>query len=203
MIKQRVPKMAGRRRLLVKWAVVGVTFSLVGGSTFVSLALAGRFSTHRPREIAIESLDPGDPKREAILQEEARIERLRRQAPPPEAGPPAEMWDPEVAAGIDDSGESPYPQRRGLVIVNAWHSGLSPAGKLTHLYAATEDGHGLVIFAVTDLLSGLEESHHEYALPGDAGTPRIVVAASGFVNIETSRGLRLSFDLAEGTLVPE
>jgi hypothetical protein len=192
----------GRRRIIIRLALGLIALGVVGWGAYASVALAGRPFGNRIRELPVESLQPGDPKREAILQEEATIERLRGKIPPSAAGSRAESWDPDVKSGIDDSGESPYPGREGLVIINAWHSGLTGAGKLTHVYVGLEDGTGLVVFAVSDLESGLEEVHSEYALPGGSGTPRITTARGSVVEIQTSTGLVFEFDLQRRVLSP-
>jgi len=190
------------RRIFIRLALGLVALGLVGGGAYASLALAGRPFSNRIRELPIESLLPGDPKREAILKEEATIDRLRGQAPPSPAGSPAESWDPDVEGGIDESGESPYPGREGLVITNAWHSGLTDAGKLTHVYACLEDGTGLVVFALSDLQSGLEEVHKEYRLPARSGAPRITAATGSVVEIRTSIGRLFEFDVERRVLSP-
>jgi hypothetical protein len=191
-----------RRRIVIRLALGLVAFGLLGGGAYASVALTGRPFGNRIRELPVESLQPGDPKREAILQEEATIERLLGQVPPSEAGSPAESWDPEVKSGIDDSGESPYPGREGLLITNAWHSGLTGAGKLTHVYVGLEDGAGVVVFAVSDLQSGLEEVHTEYSLPAGSGAPRIVGATGSVLKIRTSTGRLFEFDLQRRMLSP-
>jgi hypothetical protein len=191
------------RRRITTWLALGlVALGLVGGGAYASVALGGRPLGNRIRELAVESLQPGDPKREAILQEEATIERLRGLAAPSAAGSPAESWDPDVESGIDDSGESPYPRREGLAITSAWHSGLTAARKLLHVYVGLEDGTGLVVFAVSDLESGLEEIHTEYPLPAGSGTPRVTAATDSVVEIRTSAGRLFEFDLQRRVLSP-
>lgn len=99
-----------------------------------------------------------------------------------------------IVEGITDTLDSPF-ERRAFEVVNAWQSGLSSDGRVTRLFAGTEDGHQLLILTRDVLMSGLTEVHREFELPPGSGAPRIVSFSNGLIAVSSVGGKHFEFDL--------
>jgi hypothetical protein len=157
----------------------------------VSLAAARSGRSTGGAEIAPSAVRSGSEKQRILIREEATPTLT---APSPR-GRPTEEWSPDVQPSIDDSGESPYPQRRDLVIDNAWHSGVAADGTITSVYAGMEYGDALLIVVRADLLTGLEVFHRELRLPADVTNPKVVSVDGSIVRVESTSGRSFTLDL--------
>ena len=174
------------------------TAALAAAATVIAVSLAAARSGRSTggAEVAPSAVKSGSEKQRILIREEASP----TVTPPSPRGRPTEAWSPDVQPSIDDSGESPFPQRRDLVIDNAWHSGLGDDGTITNVYAGMERGRALLIVARNDLLTGLEVFHREVALPAGVTNPRIVSADDGSVRVQTSSGRMFMLDLATSSV---
>jgi hypothetical protein len=188
----RTPRRFHRTSIRVATAVL-----VAAAATVVAVSLAAaRPWSERPSEIPLTAVKPGSEKERILRRDQAQPTRA---APSPQ-GRPTEAWSPDVEPSIDDSGESPYPQRRDLLIVNAWHGGVAADGTITSVYAGMEARKPLLIVVRADLLTGEEVFHREIALPGGVVEPRIAEVEDSTVRVDALSGERFILDLDALTL---